>query len=102
MEENQESPIQPVADQKKSEPNYKLALKYALAVIVLLIIIVAINMLFAKGGVYKSGYVDGWNGCRAAQIDLLQKANIQPDLGVDIVAPEVIVPEPQIDILGGQ
>jgi hypothetical protein len=50
---------------------YKEALKYSLAVIVLLVVVVAFTLISFRGSsLYKAGYVNGWNDCRAAQIEL--------------------------------
>lgn len=52
---------------------YKKGLRWALAVIVLLFIIVVINVAVPRDRMaYDQGYVDGWNGCVEAQTELMR------------------------------
>jgi hypothetical protein len=74
---NEEQPIeQKPMEKKQDDPlKYKKALRLSIGVIVLLAILLMVTVLSTRQSiVYKSGYIAGWNDCRAKQIELMQNA----------------------------
>jgi hypothetical protein len=75
---SQTSPDQPKPKPEKTkEEKYKAGLKLAIGVIALMMIVLAITIITTRTStVYKSGYVNGWNDCRAKTIELLQNYSL--------------------------
>jgi hypothetical protein len=75
------------AQEKPKEDKYKSGLRLAVGVIVLLTIVLAITMITSRSSsVYRAGYVDGWNGCREKQIELMFNSEmIDMDLPAGVV-----------------
>jgi hypothetical protein len=58
---------------------YKKALRLALGVLAIMVVMFGFTIISMRANpMYRAGYVNGWNDCRQAQIELMQNTPQEP------------------------